>query len=42
MGKFTVSWMKRFVDQDTRYSPFLTGGPDRDDDASDWRSGGAL
>ncbi|WP_461024784.1 alpha/beta hydrolase family protein, partial [Thalassiella azotivora] len=28
IGKFTVSWMKRFVDQDTRYSPFLTGGPD--------------
>jgi predicted dienelactone hydrolase len=25
MGRYAVSWMKRFVDADTRYSPFLCG-----------------
>ncbi|GAB2693069.1 poly(ethylene terephthalate) hydrolase family protein [Thalassiella azotivora] len=42
IAKFSISWLKRFVDDDTRYSQFLTGGPNRDDDTSDWRTGGAL
>lgn len=25
IGKYAVAWMKRFVDEDTRYSPFLCG-----------------
>jgi dienelactone hydrolase len=27
MGKYAVSWMKRFMDNDTRYSPYLCGAP---------------
>lgn len=27
IGRYAVSWMKRFVDGDTRYSPFLCGTP---------------
>lgn len=27
LGKYGVSWMKRFLDNDTRYSPFLCGAP---------------
>jgi predicted dienelactone hydrolase len=27
VGKYMISWMKRFVDGDTRYSPFLCGAP---------------
>lgn len=27
IGRYAVSWMKRFVDSDTRYSPFLCGAP---------------
>jgi dienelactone hydrolase len=26
-AKYGVSWLKRFLDQDTRYSPFLCGAP---------------
>jgi dienelactone hydrolase len=26
-GKYAVAWMKRFVDEDVRYSPFLCGAP---------------
>jgi dienelactone hydrolase len=26
-GKYAVAWMKRFVDDDVRYSPFLCGAP---------------
>ena len=26
-GKYAVAWMKRFVDADVRYSPFLCGAP---------------
>jgi hypothetical protein len=25
LGKLGISWMKRFVDNDTRYSPFVCG-----------------
>jgi len=27
VGKYMISWFKRFVDGDTRYSPFLCGAP---------------
>ncbi|MBL0726849.1 serine aminopeptidase domain-containing protein [Piscinibacter sp. HJYY11] len=27
VGKYMISWFKRFVDNDTRYSPFLCGAP---------------
>lgn len=27
IGRYAVTWMKRFVDGDTRYSPFLCGAP---------------
>ncbi len=27
VGKYMISWFKRFVDSDTRYSPFLCGAP---------------
>lgn len=27
IGRYAVTWMKRFVDSDTRYSPFLCGAP---------------
>lgn len=38
LGKLIVSWMKRFLDQDTRYDPFLCG-PDHeaDSDISEFR-----
>jgi len=26
-GKYAVAWMKRFVDEDVRYSPYLCGAP---------------
>ena len=26
-AKYGVSWLKRFLDEDTRYSPFLCGAP---------------
>jgi triacylglycerol lipase len=26
-GKYAVAWVKRFVDEDVRYSPFLCGAP---------------
>ena len=31
MGKYGVAWMKRFMDNDTRYSPFLCGAPHQAD-----------
>ena len=27
IGRYAVTWMKRFVDDDSRYSPFLCGAP---------------
>lgn len=27
IGKYGISWMKRFMDNDTRFSPFLCGSP---------------
>lgn len=34
LGKVGVSWMKRFIDNDTRYSPFLCGAPHQADVAN--------
>lgn len=34
LGKYVVSWMKRFVDNDTRYSPYLCGAQHSQDLAS--------
>lgn len=31
LGKYSISWMKRFLDNDTRYSPFLCGAPHQSD-----------
>jgi dienelactone hydrolase len=31
IGKYGVSWMKRFMDNDTRYSPYLCGAPHQAD-----------
>ncbi|HEV2610741.1 MAG TPA: alpha/beta hydrolase, partial [Noviherbaspirillum sp.] len=31
IGKYGVSWMKRFIDNDTRYSPYLCGTPHQSD-----------
>lgn len=31
LGKYGVAWMKRFIDNDTRYSPFLCGAPHQAD-----------
>ncbi|HWP19508.1 MAG TPA: dienelactone hydrolase family protein [Burkholderiaceae bacterium] len=30
LGRYGVAWMKRFVDNDTRYSPYLCGAPHQD------------
>jgi dienelactone hydrolase len=31
IGKYGVSWMKRFMDNDTRYNPYLCGSPHQAD-----------
>ena len=31
IGKYGVSWMKRFMDNDTRFSPYLCGAPHQAD-----------
>ncbi|HEB3530099.1 TPA: dienelactone hydrolase family protein [Burkholderia cenocepacia] len=31
LGKYGISWMKRFIDSDSRYSPFLCGSPHQTD-----------
>jgi dienelactone hydrolase len=31
LGKYGVAWMKRFMDDDTRYSTFLCGAPHQSD-----------
>jgi dienelactone hydrolase len=30
IGRYSLAWLKRFVDNDTRYTPFLCGQPHRD------------
>jgi predicted alpha/beta-hydrolase family hydrolase len=37
LKRYAVSWMKRYVDNDTRYAPFLT---QRDSSLSDWQQSG--
>lgn len=42
VGRYMISWFKRFIDNDTRYSPFLCGAPHQADlgvfsDFSDYR-----
>lgn len=42
VGRYMISWFKRFVDEDTRYSPYLCGAPHQADlgyfsDISDYR-----
>lgn len=31
VGKYSLAWLKRFIDSDTRYSPFLCGAPHQAD-----------
>ncbi|MES2088610.1 MAG: alpha/beta hydrolase [Pseudomonadota bacterium] len=31
VGKYSIAWLKRFIDSDTRYSPFLCGAPHQAD-----------
>nr|8ETX_A Chain A, Polyethylene terephthalate hydrolase [synthetic construct] len=38
IGKYSVSWLKRFVDNDTRYSQFLCPAPHDDSAISEYRS----
>jgi triacylglycerol lipase len=39
LASYSISWLKRFVDDDTRYSQFLCGpNHELDLDISDWRS----
>ncbi len=40
LGKLGVAWMKRYIDEDTRYDQFLCDGPDYEDDrsVSDYRN----
>jgi dienelactone hydrolase len=39
LGKYGVAWMKRFIDEDTRYSPYLCGAPHEEDlDGGGWWS----
>jgi hypothetical protein len=33
-----ISWLKRFVDDDTRYDQFLCPGPSRGSDVEEYRS----
>ncbi|MBI9115660.1 dienelactone hydrolase family protein [Sanguibacter sp. YZGR15] len=40
IAKYTISWLKRYVDDDTRYTQFLVPGPTNDRNVSDWRSSG--
>ena len=35
LGKYGVAWMKRFLDNDIRYDPFLCGTPHKDDLSGD-------
>lgn len=36
-GKFMVTWLKRFVDDDTRYEPFLCPPPPRGNGVEEYR-----
>ncbi|WP_406689466.1 dienelactone hydrolase family protein [Saccharopolyspora sp. ID03-671] len=38
IAKFSISWLKRFLDDDTRYDQFLCPPPENDDSISDYQS----
>ena len=38
IAKYSISWLKRFVDADTRYTQFLCPGPSRSTDVEEYRS----
>ncbi|MFE9998870.1 hypothetical protein ACFYRZ_29940 [Streptomyces avermitilis] len=38
VGKYALSWLKRFVDDDTRYDQFLCPGPTPDTNVSRYRN----
>ncbi|MCP2331059.1 Alpha/beta hydrolase family protein [Actinoalloteichus cyanogriseus DSM 43889] len=37
IAKYTISWLKRFIDDDTRYEQFLCPAPSGDRDISEYR-----
>ncbi|MEO3782297.1 alpha/beta hydrolase [Actinocorallia sp. B10E7] len=38
IAKYSISWLKRFIDDDTRYTQFLCPGPSRSLDVEEYRS----
>lgn len=38
IAMYSIAWLKRFVDDDTRYDQFLCPGPGTTRDISDWRT----
>ncbi|MGW7045229.1 poly(ethylene terephthalate) hydrolase family protein [Streptomyces avermitilis] len=38
VGRYALSWLKRFVDNDTRYDQFLCPGPTPDTNVSQYRN----
>lgn len=40
IAKYSIAWLKRWVDDDTRYSQFISPGPGTGLDYSDWRRSG--
>lgn len=40
ISRMTIAWLKRYVDDDTRYTQLLVPGPGGDPAVSDWRSAG--
>jgi predicted dienelactone hydrolase len=37
IAKYSISWLKRYIDNDTRYDQFLCPAPGRDSDISEYR-----
>lgn len=40
IAKYSIAWLKRWVDEDTRYTQFISPGPGTGLDFSDWRRSG--
>ncbi|GAA2722891.1 alpha/beta hydrolase [Actinocorallia aurantiaca] len=38
IAKYSISWLKRYLDNDTRYTQFLCPGPSRSTDVEEYRS----
>ena len=38
IAKYSISWLKRFIDNDTRYDQFLCPGPTFDFSVSDYQN----